>query len=59
MEPYFSGAIVFVEWPQAGEGVLPPAIAEVTIEHVDERRRRITIESSDPTLLAAMRAREC
>jgi len=54
LEPYFSGAIVFVEWPQAGEGVLPPAFAEVTIEHVDEQRRRITIESSDPSLLAGL-----
>ena len=51
LEPYFSDAVVFVEWPKAGEGVLPPASAEVTIEHVDPTRRRITIESSDRVLL--------
>ena len=25
LEPYFENAVVFVEWPEAGDGVLPPA----------------------------------
>ena len=25
LEPYFDDAIAFVEWPEAGAGVLPPA----------------------------------
>ncbi len=25
LEPYFDGAVAFVEWPEAGEGFLPPA----------------------------------
>src|SRR3954454_21934900 len=25
LEPYFAGAIAFVEWPEAGKGWLPPA----------------------------------
>jgi tRNA threonylcarbamoyladenosine biosynthesis protein TsaE len=51
LEPYFAAAVVFVEWPEAGAGVLPPARASVLIEHADRRHRRITIESSDATLL--------
>jgi tRNA threonylcarbamoyladenosine biosynthesis protein TsaE len=41
LEPYFEGAIVFVEWPEAAAGGLPAPRAEVRLEHVDEVRRRI------------------
>jgi len=54
LEPYFSDAAVFVEWPEAGAGALPPARAEVSIEHDGTTRRRITIDSSDATLLAGL-----
>lgn len=54
LEPYFSDAVVFVEWPEVGEGVLPPARASVLIEHDSGTRRRITIDSSDATLLAGL-----
>jgi tRNA threonylcarbamoyladenosine biosynthesis protein TsaE len=43
LEPYFDDAIVFVEWPEAGEGVLPPARYEVLLEHGGEGRRLVTI----------------
>ncbi len=43
LEPYFDDAIVFVEWPEAGEGVLPPPRAEVRLEHGEEGRRLVTI----------------
>jgi tRNA threonylcarbamoyladenosine biosynthesis protein TsaE len=43
LEPYFDDAIVFVEWPEAGEGVLPPAGYEVLLEHGGEGRRLVTI----------------
>src|SRR5580765_7295339 len=33
LEPYFEDAVVFVEWPEAGEGVLPPARVRVRLEH--------------------------
>jgi len=33
LEPYFEGAIVFVEWPEAGEGVLPPPRFSVRLRH--------------------------
>ena len=41
LEPYFEGAIVFVEWPEAAKGALPPPRAEVRLDHVDEVHRRI------------------
>jgi tRNA threonylcarbamoyladenosine biosynthesis protein TsaE len=51
LEPYFEDAVVFVEWPEAGAGVLPEARAEVMLEHLGERRRRITIATLEGTLL--------
>jgi tRNA threonylcarbamoyladenosine biosynthesis protein TsaE len=54
LEPYFSDAVVFVEWPEAGAGALPPARAEVSLAHDGDTRRRITIDSSDATLLAGL-----
>jgi tRNA threonylcarbamoyladenosine biosynthesis protein TsaE len=47
LEPYFDGTIAFVEWPEHAGGWLPPARTRVTLEHVDESHRRITIESDD------------
>jgi tRNA threonylcarbamoyladenosine biosynthesis protein TsaE len=44
MEPYFDGAIVFVEWPEAGAGVLPPARVAVRLEHGGGGTRLVTIE---------------
>ena len=49
LEPYFDDAIVFVEWPEATRGGLPPVRAAVRLEHVDERSRRIAVEG-DVTL---------
>ena len=47
LEPYFDGTIAFVEWPEHAGNWLPPVRARVTLEHVDESHRRITIESDD------------
>ncbi len=55
LEPYFEDAIVFVEWPEAGSGGLPPIRAGVRLEHVDATTRVIRIEA-DATLLALVRA---
>jgi tRNA threonylcarbamoyladenosine biosynthesis protein TsaE len=41
LEPYFDDAVVFVEWPEAGAAVLPPAQVAVTLEHAGGDRRRI------------------
>jgi tRNA threonylcarbamoyladenosine biosynthesis protein TsaE len=49
LEPYFDDAIVFVEWPEAGAGVLPPIRAAVRLEHGDGGTRLVTIElDADP-----------
>jgi tRNA threonylcarbamoyladenosine biosynthesis protein TsaE len=51
LEPYFDEAVVFVEWPEAGEGVLPAPRAVVRLEHVDRKSRLITIHGPDRALL--------
>ena len=51
LEPYFPDAVVFVEWPEAGAGVLPSPRARVSIEHDDGTYRRITIENPDAVLI--------
>jgi tRNA threonylcarbamoyladenosine biosynthesis protein TsaE len=47
LEPYFDGAICFVEWPEAAAGVLPPVRARVRLRHI-ESGRAISIEDADP-----------
>jgi tRNA threonylcarbamoyladenosine biosynthesis protein TsaE len=51
LEPYFDGAVVFVEWPEAGAAVLPLARAEVGLEHAGADRRRITVSAGDAAVL--------
>jgi tRNA threonylcarbamoyladenosine biosynthesis protein TsaE len=43
LEPYFDGAVCFVEWPEAGEAVLPPARFAVSLEHAGDGHRRIRV----------------
>ena len=43
LEPYFDDAVVFVEWPEAGEGVLPEARYAVYIVHARDGAREIEI----------------
>jgi tRNA threonylcarbamoyladenosine biosynthesis protein TsaE len=38
LEPYFEQAIAFVEWPEAGAGVLPPPRYAVRLRHADDGR---------------------
>jgi tRNA threonylcarbamoyladenosine biosynthesis protein TsaE len=51
LEPYFENAVVFVEWPEAGTGVLPPARLAVTLEHAGGDDRRIGLAAADAALL--------
>jgi tRNA threonylcarbamoyladenosine biosynthesis protein TsaE len=51
LEPYFDNAIVFVEWPEAGSGVLPPARVRVRLEHVALNARRVAVAATDEALL--------
>ncbi len=54
LEPYFDGPLaVFVEWPEAGEGVLPPADVHVRIAVEPDGRRRIDVEAHEPPAQAA------
>jgi tRNA threonylcarbamoyladenosine biosynthesis protein TsaE len=43
LEPYFQGAVCFVEWPEAGEDVLPAPRLRVSLAHAGEHRRRVTV----------------
>src|ERR671914_1025041 len=52
LEPYFENAIAFVEWPEAAGGDLPAPRVAVRLEHVDERRRLVRLETRDSALLA-------
>jgi tRNA threonylcarbamoyladenosine biosynthesis protein TsaE len=45
LEPYFDGAVAFVEWPAHGGDWLPKARALVTLGHVDETHRTVRIDS--------------
>ena len=51
LEPYFDGAVVFVEWPEAGLATLPPALVAVRLEHGGERSRHIALATQDAALL--------
>jgi tRNA threonylcarbamoyladenosine biosynthesis protein TsaE len=43
LEPYFDDAIAFVEWPEAGKGVLPAPRFAVRLAHGDGARRTVSI----------------
>jgi tRNA threonylcarbamoyladenosine biosynthesis protein TsaE len=43
LEPYFLDAVCFVEWPEAGEDVLPAPRLRVALAHAGEHRRRVTV----------------
>jgi tRNA threonylcarbamoyladenosine biosynthesis protein TsaE len=44
LEPYFDGAVCFVEWPEAAGAALPSPRARVRLAHAGEDRRTISIE---------------
>ena len=43
LEPYFDDTIAFVEWPEHGGDWLPALRVVVTLNHIDESHRRVTI----------------
>jgi tRNA threonylcarbamoyladenosine biosynthesis protein TsaE len=51
LEPYFDGTVAFVEWPEAGVGLLPEPRAAVTLRHVDPERRAIRLDAAEAALL--------
>jgi tRNA threonylcarbamoyladenosine biosynthesis protein TsaE len=44
LEPYFDNAIAFVEWPEAGVGVLPVPRFVVRLCHANGARRAVSID---------------
>jgi tRNA threonylcarbamoyladenosine biosynthesis protein TsaE len=50
LEPYFENAVVFVEWPEAGAGRLPPPRARVRLRHAGPAHRLIVLESPEKAL---------
>jgi tRNA threonylcarbamoyladenosine biosynthesis protein TsaE len=51
LEPYFDGALCFVEWPEAAEDELPAPRVRVSMRHAGGDRRLITLESAEKSLL--------
>jgi tRNA threonylcarbamoyladenosine biosynthesis protein TsaE len=50
LERYFENAVVFVEWPEAGSGFLPPERASIRLRHLGERHRLILLLSAEKAL---------
>ncbi len=50
LEPYFDGAVCFVEWPEAAGNELPAPRFRVALRHAGAARRMIEIESADPRI---------
>jgi tRNA threonylcarbamoyladenosine biosynthesis protein TsaE len=48
LEPYFDDAIVFVEWPEAGLGALPPARFAVGLSYGEGDARIVVVSDADP-----------
>ena len=51
LEPYFDGAVCFVEWPEAAGAGLPPVSVAVRLQHVDPKHRLVVLESQTKSLL--------
>src|SRR5262245_4433454 len=43
LERYFEDAVVFVEWPAAGEAFLPPARVRVRLRHLGDEHRLVAL----------------
>ena len=54
LEPYFDDAVVFVEWPEAGAGVLPRARVAVTLELAGADARRVVLTADEEALLQGL-----
>ena len=54
LEPYFDGAVCFVEWPEAAGDALPPVRARVGLRHAGGDERVVTVASQDEALLEAV-----
>ena len=55
LEPYFEGAIAFVEWPEAAGETLSPVRAAVRLDHRSPNARLISIDAEEPLLATVSR----
>ena len=47
LEPYFDGAVCFVEWPEAAGEAMPAPRFHVFLRHAGENKRLIEIDRAD------------
>jgi tRNA threonylcarbamoyladenosine biosynthesis protein TsaE len=57
LEPYFEGAVAFVEWPEAAADSLPAPRVAVTLAHASPEHRRVSLASAEPALLERVQRR--
>ncbi len=50
LEPYFEGAVTFVEWPEAAKGWLPSPRVSVRLRHQGPERRLILVQEHKKSL---------
>ena len=51
LEPYFDGAVVFVEWPEAAGDDLPPPRVRARLRHHGPAHRLVELDSEEKSLL--------
>jgi tRNA threonylcarbamoyladenosine biosynthesis protein TsaE len=56
LEPYFDGAVCFVEWPEAAGNDLPSPRVRVELQHAGGDRRLVSMDSSETSLLEGLSA---
>jgi tRNA threonylcarbamoyladenosine biosynthesis protein TsaE len=50
LEPYFEGAVVFVEWPEVAEAILPAPRARVRLRLLQGHNRLVVVEGAPKSL---------
>jgi tRNA threonylcarbamoyladenosine biosynthesis protein TsaE len=50
LEPYFDGTIVFVEWPEVAEAILPDPRARVRLRLLEGENRLVVVEGATKSL---------
>lgn len=55
LEPYFEDAIVFIEWPEAAAGALPPVRLAVRLAHAGREQRTVALDAAETALLERLR----
>jgi tRNA threonylcarbamoyladenosine biosynthesis protein TsaE len=57
LEPYFEGAVVFVEWPEAAADALPPIRVAAGLRHASPEHRLVSLAGAEESLLERVRRR--